>query len=483
MKRQRASERPPRHHAGRGDRVAQPTPAPQPEGSPVAFGGVVVVLCATIAAYWPTVASLLRFWNDYDNLSYTHGYLIAAISAWLVWRARHRSSRACRVSRSLASRCWRSCSVAWSVAYLAGIEVGHQALLPVLLLAAVAAFAGPRAAAGVCAAGGLPVLCDPGLGPDQWHAAATDDLRRHAAAQVVRHSGVDRRRLRPPGLGLVRNCRRLFRAAFLHRRARHRRAVRRAGSRFAADPNQAGAHRGRDGHRHELDTRRHHHHRRLPDRHAVVPGEGRSLLLWLGPVRRIAVHLLLGRAAPAGPAGQPAAGAPATPRGRGAAVACHRGVRSHGAGRSFGAAAGQAQSGGCRQRRRVGGTRGAHGGRLARPGCAAVVVEPRVRRCRPGCTRIVVARRRAGRKLHGHLCLPGTGQGDGGLRQLTARFRRLIQDLEQGPAARRRSCNRPEPDRCAGIPPAPPGSSFTGTTSAASLLPAASSRNSITRSP
>lgn len=126
--------------------MARPTPTLQPEGSAVAFGGVVAVLGATVAAYWPTVVSLLRFWNDYDNLSYTHGYLIAAISAWLLWRARHQIVARMQGFSLAGLALLALCSVAWSVAYLAGIEVGHQALLPLLLLAAVAAFGGPRAA-------------------------------------------------------------------------------------------------------------------------------------------------------------------------------------------------------------------------------------------------------------------------------------------------------------------------------------------------
>lgn len=120
--------------------------APRPARSLLAFGGVVAVLGATLAAYWPTVASLLRFWNDYDNLSYTHGYLIAAICAWLLWRARHQVVARMQGFSLAGLVLLALCSVAWSVAYLAGIEVGHQVLLPVLLLAAVAAFAGPRAA-------------------------------------------------------------------------------------------------------------------------------------------------------------------------------------------------------------------------------------------------------------------------------------------------------------------------------------------------
>jgi exosortase A len=113
---------------------------------PQAFVAVLLLLAAALAAYWPTLSSLLRFWNDYDNLSYTHGYLIAAICGWLLWRARFAIAAATRGFSATGMLLLLAASVAWAVAWLAAIEVGHQALLPVLLLAAVATFGGWRAA-------------------------------------------------------------------------------------------------------------------------------------------------------------------------------------------------------------------------------------------------------------------------------------------------------------------------------------------------
>jgi len=51
---------------------------------------VCAVLVATVAAFWPTVASLVVHWEDTVSLSYTHGYAIVAVCAWLLWRARGR---------------------------------------------------------------------------------------------------------------------------------------------------------------------------------------------------------------------------------------------------------------------------------------------------------------------------------------------------------------------------------------------------------
>jgi EpsI family protein len=109
--------------------------------------GIAAVVAAGIAALWPSVRSLLAYWNDYDNLTYSHGYLIAAICSWLFWRARMRLT----VAASTGGSPWGAAvlgflTVAWAVAYVAGIEVAHQLLLPVLLVAGVWSFAGVRAA-------------------------------------------------------------------------------------------------------------------------------------------------------------------------------------------------------------------------------------------------------------------------------------------------------------------------------------------------
>lgn len=107
----------------------------------------MIVLATGVAALWPTVLSLVGYWEDTDNLSYTHGYLIAAISAWLVWRSRARLNTITLHPSWLAVGATAVLGGVWYLALISGIEVGHQVLLPAILLAAVAGGLGLRAAA------------------------------------------------------------------------------------------------------------------------------------------------------------------------------------------------------------------------------------------------------------------------------------------------------------------------------------------------
>jgi exosortase A len=133
-------------------RLAEPvTPEVQTrraaDRAPVALGAVTLILLCVIAAYWPTVQSLRHFWGDYDNLTYTHGYLVAAVCAWLGWRARHSITAAFGHFSPVACGLLAVLSVAWGVAYLASLQIVHQVLLPLLAITAVASLAGWRAAA------------------------------------------------------------------------------------------------------------------------------------------------------------------------------------------------------------------------------------------------------------------------------------------------------------------------------------------------
>lgn len=105
---------------------------------------LVVLLAAAVAAlFWPTTQSLLVEWRDTDNLTYTHGYLIAAICCWLLVRAGLAPNAPCkpdwRVALALVIL-----SLCWLVAWRSGIELLHQVLFPVLGLGAVCAAIGVR---------------------------------------------------------------------------------------------------------------------------------------------------------------------------------------------------------------------------------------------------------------------------------------------------------------------------------------------------
>jgi exosortase A len=113
------------------------------------FGLTVLLLAVGIAALWPTVHSLAGYWADSDNRTYTHGYLVAAICAWLVWRARPRLNSAPLQPFWPAVVATVACGGLWYVSWVSGIQVGHQVLLPVILVLAVTGGLGLRGGAAV----------------------------------------------------------------------------------------------------------------------------------------------------------------------------------------------------------------------------------------------------------------------------------------------------------------------------------------------
>jgi exosortase A len=104
----------------------------------------VGLFAVVFAALWPTTRSLLGLWEDAELTTYTHGYLIALISAWLLWRSGShdedlRPSIVACVPLAVMS-------VVWLVAVRAGIQSVHQVLLPAMLWLAIYAALGARQA-------------------------------------------------------------------------------------------------------------------------------------------------------------------------------------------------------------------------------------------------------------------------------------------------------------------------------------------------
>jgi len=105
----------------------------------------VLALSAVVALlFWPTVESLQVEWRDTANLTYTHGYLIVAVCIWMAIRTGWSVPAATRPD-------WRIAlllvvlSLCWLIIYRAGIELLHQALLPILGFTALCAAVGARA--------------------------------------------------------------------------------------------------------------------------------------------------------------------------------------------------------------------------------------------------------------------------------------------------------------------------------------------------
>ncbi len=104
------------------------------------FVAVCVVLAACVAACWPSFEVLLAYWNDTRAMGMTHGWLIAAIVAWLLWRARRLdgSGTACWPCLAAMLVLW----FAWLVALRAGLQIVHLVLLPPIAWLAIAAALG-----------------------------------------------------------------------------------------------------------------------------------------------------------------------------------------------------------------------------------------------------------------------------------------------------------------------------------------------------
>ena len=52
---------------------------------------LAAIPAAVLALYWPAAIALGEVWSDSARTTYTHGWLIAAISGWLLWRSRARA--------------------------------------------------------------------------------------------------------------------------------------------------------------------------------------------------------------------------------------------------------------------------------------------------------------------------------------------------------------------------------------------------------
>lgn len=97
-----------------------------------AYSALIALLLATFVLLWPTVSTLIEEWEDTNNLTYTHGYLIALVSAWLLWRARPLAENVSVRPEPRMLVPIAALSFAWLLGYRAGLEIAHQLLLPML---------------------------------------------------------------------------------------------------------------------------------------------------------------------------------------------------------------------------------------------------------------------------------------------------------------------------------------------------------------
>lgn len=106
---------------------------------------VVGLIALAVAAFWPSIAALAELWSHPDRRTYQHGYLIAVIAAWLIYRERERITAAAGPPsyRMLAGAALGG--IAWAIAWNASLQVVHFLLWPIVLWSALAGALGLRA--------------------------------------------------------------------------------------------------------------------------------------------------------------------------------------------------------------------------------------------------------------------------------------------------------------------------------------------------
>lgn len=93
---------------------------------------IIALLFATLALLWPTTETLLARWTDSVNRAYTHGALILALTCFMLWRKRAQIAAVPARHSWLAFALTSALGLAWLFVFRSGVQVGHQALLPLI---------------------------------------------------------------------------------------------------------------------------------------------------------------------------------------------------------------------------------------------------------------------------------------------------------------------------------------------------------------
>jgi exosortase A len=96
-----------------------------------------LLILAPLLLLWPTTETLLEKWSDSVYRAYTHGAIIVALSCFMLWRNRAILAREPARSSSLGFAVAVFLSFAWLIGYRSGLQILHQALIPLLAAAAL----------------------------------------------------------------------------------------------------------------------------------------------------------------------------------------------------------------------------------------------------------------------------------------------------------------------------------------------------------
>lgn len=96
-------------------------------------------LVAMLGALWPTLASFHDVWTSY---TYSHGYLVAGLSTWLLWRARGRVWQGAQ-GWDVGIPVLFALGLLWLAATVMQFRVVHQGVLPLAVASWALVIAGP----------------------------------------------------------------------------------------------------------------------------------------------------------------------------------------------------------------------------------------------------------------------------------------------------------------------------------------------------
>lgn len=97
----------------------------------------IALVAGAFLALWPTTFSLSERWADTVTRAYTHGSLIPIIVAFLIWRRKDLLERASVAPSWPGLMLGLLVGVVWLICVRGGIQIAHQALLPVIVALAV----------------------------------------------------------------------------------------------------------------------------------------------------------------------------------------------------------------------------------------------------------------------------------------------------------------------------------------------------------
>lgn len=103
------------------------------------------VVAVALAAFWPSLVALADLWSHPERRTYQHGYLIAVIALWLLFRERGSIAGAAAAPSYPMLMLAALGGIAWAVAWNAGLQVLHFLIWPAVLWLALTGMLGLRA--------------------------------------------------------------------------------------------------------------------------------------------------------------------------------------------------------------------------------------------------------------------------------------------------------------------------------------------------